>query len=116
MIAGVRFYPPVATVLMALIPASVRKPAIKNRAMAKEKVHRRLNLEKERNDFMTPVIRELNAGSMTIPEIEGPFNTVIVAGSETTATILSRITNYLTRDSVVMNDLCEEIRSTFHRE
>lgn len=116
MVAGFRFYPPIATVLMALIPASVRKPALRNREMAKEKIHRRLNLEKERNDFMTPVIRAQESRSMSIEEIEGTFNIVIVAGSETTATILSGVTNYLTRDSSIMNKLCAEIRSAFQHE
>jgi cytochrome P450 len=116
MLAGLRFYPPIVTILTALIPPSVRRLAMKNQKMAKDKIHRRLNLEKDRNDFMTPVIREQDAKSMTIFEIEGTFNTVIIAGSETTATVLSGITNYLTRDSVIMNKLCAEIRSTFHYE
>lgn len=114
--AGFRFYPGLSKILMALIPASVRKQSLESKAMTKEKIHRRLNLESERIDFMTPVIRQQDEKSMSIPEIEGSFNTVIVAGSETTATLLSGITNYLTRDSRIMNQLCTEVRSKFHDE
>ncbi|CAG8959720.1 hypothetical protein HYFRA_00001626 [Hymenoscyphus fraxineus] len=116
MLGALGCYPLLSKVLGAMIPSSIREPALRNRAMGKEKVHRRLNLEKERNDFMTPVIRGEDSKSMSLSEIEGTFHTIIVAGSETTATVLSGITNYLTRDAAVMNRLCVEIRSAFQNE
>ncbi|CAG8977557.1 hypothetical protein HYALB_00012996, partial [Hymenoscyphus albidus] len=80
MLGALGCYPLLSKVLRALIPSSVRKPALRNRAMSQEKVHRRLNLEKERNDFMTPVIRGEDSKSMSLSEIEGIFYTIIVAG------------------------------------
>ena len=115
-VAAARFYPIVAKMMVMCIPANVSKPAMRNRLLAHEKINRRLNLETERNDFMSPVIRNNDERSMTLAEIQGTFNTVIVAGSETTATLLSGITNYTLRYPSVHQKLKDEIRSAFEKE
>lgn len=49
-------------------------------------------------------------------EILATSNTLIVAGSETTATVLSATLYYVTSHPQVLNKLSEEIRSTFSSE
>lgn len=49
-------------------------------------------------------------------EVLATSNTLIVAGSETTATVLSATLYYLTSHPRVLNKLAEEIRSSFASE
>ena len=112
-----RYYPLVSIAFMKLIPKRVRENARDHHQLAVDKIHRRLNLEKKRHDFMTPII-ENNADlqKMSLPEIESTFSILIVAGSETTATVLSGITNHLVQNPRVMQNLFSEIRGAFHDE
>ena len=66
---------------------------------------------------MTPII-EFNGDlqRMSLPEIESTFSLLIVAASETTATTLSGITNYLIQTPPVMQSLVTEIRGAFETE
>ena len=116
LVDAVRFYPLVAKILLMCLPKSLMRAAMNNYKHSLEKIHRRLNLETERPDFMTPVLKYNDEKGMTIPEIEGTFNIVIVAGSETTATVLSGVTNYLTQNPTTLKKLVKEIRSTFKSE
>ncbi len=115
--AATRFYPLVEIVSMKMIPKKVREDVQNHHQLSIEKVHRRLNLEKERHDFMTPVI-ELNTDmqKMSLPEIESTFSLLVVAGSETTATTLSGIINHLIQNPPVMQSLVSEIRGAFKEE
>ena len=110
-LASFRFYPLLAKLLMRCTSKSFMKVARENYKLAVQKKHCRLNLESEREDFMSPVIKYNDEKGMTISEIEGTFNTVIVTGSETTATVLSGITNYLIREPAVWERLVKEIRA-----
>ena len=116
LVDAIRFYPLVAKALIMCLPKGLMKAAMDNYSHALEKIHRRLNLETERPDFMTPVLKYNDERGMTIPEIEGTFNIVIVAGSETTATVLSGVTNYLTQNPSTLKKLVEEVRSTYKTE
>ena len=60
-VAATRFYPWIGKLLFLCVPPSTMLNARKNYRLAMEKIHRRLNLETERSDFMS---RYLN----TIPQ------------------------------------------------
>jgi cytochrome P450 len=53
---------------------------------------------------------------MSQAEIERNANVLVIAGSETTATLLSGLTYYLAQDHRVWSKLAAEIRSQFHTE
>ena len=53
---------------------------------------------------------------MTIDEITSTFGILLLAGSETTATLLSAVTFYLLKYPETMNRLVQEIRSSFTTE
>lgn len=115
--AATRFYPLVGYVVRNWLRSEVMKNALDHHQLSIDKVHRRLSIEKERHDFMTPVM-ELNEDMqrMSLPEIESTFSHLIVGGSETTSTTLSGITNYLIQTSPAMHNLITEIRGTFEKE
>lgn len=114
-----RFYPTFETIGMKLVPKSLLKKQEDHFRFAVEKIHRRMNLETQRPDFVTPLIRDnKDYQEMSMEEIEATLNAIIVAGSETTATALSGITNHLIqpRCSHVLQKLVSEIRESFAKE
>ena len=119
-VASIRFYPLIDKILMSLLPKSVMKIQRDHFQQVVDKVHRRMNFEVQRPDFMSHVIRhnghQKDEHSMSVPEIEATFNIVTVAGSETTATVLSGTLNYLTRNPESMNKLVTEIRTHFAQD
>lgn len=53
---------------------------------------------------------------MSKPEIEETADTLIIAGSETTASVLSGVTYFLTTHPEVMAKLANEVRTAFQSE
>jgi cytochrome P450 len=99
--------------------------------LTENKVDKRIELgaDAPRRDFMTYVLRHgiegekdkdaANSGEkkgMTRDEIRQTSTTLIIAGSETTATALSGLMFYLGRHPDVYNRVVQEIRSTFTSE
>ena len=112
--ASLRFYPLVDTLVARCMPSSVAKSAEDNYQWAINKVHRRLNLETERDDFISQIIK-YGESDMSIPEIENNSNVLIVAGSETVGTALTGTTNYLIKTPSVLQKLTNEVRSAFSK-
>ena len=118
--AASRYYPWLSFLINKyFIPKRLLKMSQDHYQLAVSKVHRRINLEKQRPDFMTPVLQQgiLPPGQegkgMTLPEIESTFAILIVAGSETLSTCLSGITTYLLRNPSIFETLAAEVLSTF---
>lgn len=71
---------------------------------------------KMREDFMSYILRHNDERGMTADEIGENSNVLIVAGSETTASLLSGVTYYLLKNPEKHKLLVSEIRSTFEKE
>jgi len=113
-----RFYPGADFIFQKLIPKSVNEAVRQHTNFINEKIQRRLNLETDRPDFMTPIMKDENFQTMSLDEIQSTFSIIVVAGSETTATTLCGTLNYITRETYrpVLQKLVAEIRSTFEKE
>ncbi|KAI4254187.1 MAG: hypothetical protein LQ352_003234 [Teloschistes flavicans] len=99
-----------------LLPSSLLKKRAEHAKLAREKIHRRLDqgdADAQRNDFMTYVRRYNDEKGMSVPEMEANFQTLVLAGSETTATALSGIIMHLLRNGDVYEKLANEIRDSF---
>lgn len=115
--AMIRHYPTLETIFVRLLPQSLLERQKEHFQLAKDKVHRRMNLETQRADFMTPLLaHNKDMQVMSVMEIETTLNMVIIAGSETTATSLSGIINSLVQNVAVLQRLVAEIREKFVRE
>ncbi|KAF1950336.1 cytochrome P450 [Byssothecium circinans] len=114
-LAATRFYPVLETILMALIPPSMRRMQDEHYEIAQKKIQRRMNFEKELNDFMTPVLSDANKDFkvMSGAEVESTYQMLIIAGSETTATALTGTINHLAQNHAKLAKLAHEIRSKF---
>ncbi|KAL2053080.1 hypothetical protein ABVK25_006717 [Lepraria finkii] len=84
--------------------------------MTMEMVHNRLARGEEgtqpKNDFLGPMCPHNDDKiSIDIPEIEANINDILFAGSETTATALTSITNFVLQNPKELEKLFREIRT-----
>ncbi|KAK8007049.1 hypothetical protein PG989_001039 [Apiospora arundinis] len=101
-------------VVAALFPSAVAART-QHQSLVKAKVAKRLNMVMERPDFMDSMARK-DKGNLTLEQIEENSDVLIIAGSETTATVLSFVTYLLCKDSRVMAKVTDEVRSKFKSE
>ena len=80
-----------------------------------KRVKKRLSQIEERHDFMENILK-CEKNSMGFPELVGNSSILIIAGSETTATVLSGVTFLLLKNLTVMAKVVHEICSAFANE
>ncbi|KAJ5185209.1 Cytochrome monooxygenase lcsI [Penicillium cf. griseofulvum] len=106
-------YPFLAPIVRMLLPKRLTKMREDSFALASNKVHRRLEAKVERPDFMSYILRYNDDRSMTIREMEANAALLILAGSETTASLLSGFTYYIMANPPAYRKLVDEIRTSF---
>lgn len=109
-------FPGAQTVIMALAPKKLIETRDYHQGLTVQKVKTRLDRVTDRADFMTYILRHNDERGMSVPEIEATANAIIIAGSETTATLLSGVTYYLLKNEGVLKKLVKEIRHSFPTE
>ncbi|CAK7225827.1 hypothetical protein SEUCBS140593_006035 [Sporothrix eucalyptigena] len=115
--------PGLATLVQILLGKRLTEEGKKHMAFAAQKVRRRLERDTDRADFMTRVI-EYNREKapkkgflgLSPEEMDSTANHIIVAGAETTATLMSGATYFLLKNPTVLQKLVTEIRSSFTTE
>lgn len=92
-------------------PAAMREAAQTHQTLTFEKARRRLELgDMGRADFFSHLI---NSGKLSEEGVVGNSDTLIIAGSETTATTLCGLTWFLLRSPDCLSQLTAEVRSAF---
>ena len=103
--------------LVKLIPKKLLKAFDDMWKYTAENVARRLERGTDRADFMSHLMRNLkNRTEMTEVEMEVNGLTLVVAESETTATLLSGVSYYLMKDPQKLQKATDEIRNAFQSE
>lgn len=82
--------------------------------MTREKVHRRKQRSPEYIDFLTHLLEAEAKGTLDIEDVYVNSDLLIVAGSETTATLLAGATYYILKHREVLERLVKEVRSSFY--
>ncbi len=98
-----------------MIPKSAYKAALAHFAYSSEKVARRIALKTDHKDFLSYILKA-NEDEMTLPELEATSFIIILAGSESTSTMLTATTNFLLRNLSKLKKLAAEIHSSFKNE
>ncbi|KAJ5788416.1 hypothetical protein N7457_003406 [Penicillium paradoxum] len=104
-------------ILPYITPKHITARVNRHLALTRQKVETRISKTNERPDFFGNILKHQNTEKgFSIPEMNSNGSTLIIAGSETTATLLSGATYYLLRNPRVLRKLQDEIRSMFTSE
>ena len=129
-LSAIRFYTPLDPVLMCLVPTSLIKFKQKEEfdRLGRDRVRKRMLSADDEIDGegaednkgygraspsdVLSHLKSSNCGAiMTMEEMETDLHLLVVAGSETVATVLSGTINYLCQNSAVRKKLADEVRS-----
>ena len=106
-------FPPLDSLLYLYAPKKVKQARANHIKMSIEKVERRMETVTDRPDFMSYILRHNDKEGMTKHEIHHNASTLILAGSETTATLLTGATYLLLKHPDCMVKVLEELRGSF---
>ncbi|KAI1305539.1 cytochrome P450 [Xylaria venustula] len=101
-----------AKIFGMLIPSSLLTRN-QNSTYSRQQVKKRLATQGYRNDFVSLLVKKVQAGEVSKEEMTAHVSTLTIAGGETVATTLSALTCFLTQNPDKLARLTEEIRSEF---
>lgn len=110
------FFPWFKLAIFATIPKGLREKREEHMRLTKKKLSRRMELGAERPDFIESLLRTKDGLEMDLTQLQANSSVLIVAGSETTATLLSGVTYLLATNADALAKLTEEVRATFKNE
>ena len=105
-----------AQLLLKISGASVSAKRDLHYKFSKDVMQERLDKETDRKDFISYITKYNDEKGMSQKEIASTSGVLLVAGSETTASLLSGTTFLLLKNQLVLQKLVDEIRSAFHDE
>jgi cytochrome P450 len=116
LLQAVKYYPLLSKLLMLMIPKKLLKMRADHEAFTHEKVSQRMKHESNIPDFFSYIERNETKAGLSRLEIDLDCGTILIAGSETTATTMCGVTYYLCRNKQAMQRLKDEVRSAFQSE
>lgn len=109
--SSIRRYPWFQRVFKYLAPKNLLEQRKKFNMFVFERVGKRLEMDTDRPDIMSQILN--HPKGMTRDEIDSNANILLIAGSETTATLLSGCTYLLLKNPKKLKQLTTEIRNHF---
>ncbi|EPE26987.1 Cytochrome P450 [Glarea lozoyensis ATCC 20868] len=109
---AMRQFPHIFKFLNLFAPKGLAEQQIKHSKFVREMVHRRMQDESGRPDFMSYILPYSEEHSlMTMPEVRATYGALMLAGSENVATTLVFTIFYLLKHPAALQKLSLEIRS-----
>jgi cytochrome P450 len=96
-----------------LLPSKFKSARVEHLRYSREKVTRRMNNPTDRKNFLTKILSEKEVQGTTIGALQSHSSTLVIAGSETTTTVLSAISYHIMKNAATQKRLVNEIRSSF---
>ncbi|KAH8651354.1 putative cytochrome P450 [Xylariales sp. PMI_506] len=81
-----------------------------------DKLHRRVSLELERPDIIEGLLKKKDEWGLSMHHLQANSSSVLIAGSETTSSMLSGVTFLLLTNPEALRKVTEEVREKFSRE
>ena len=100
------------TLAQLCLPKSLAEARQRNYEYARDKIDSRIELGKDRGDFLDHVLKYDFPKGMNREELTSNGSSLAIAGSETTASVLAGATYYLLSNPAVLSKLADEIRNT----
>ncbi|KAK7721711.1 hypothetical protein SLS57_005059 [Botryosphaeria dothidea] len=110
------FFPGLTALILKCIPESIKKSREEHYALTLAKLERRMALGKERPDLIEGLLMKKDEWNLSMNKLEANASALIIAGSETTATLLSGVTYLLLKNPHALAKLTEEVRGAFKSE
>ncbi|RAK95680.1 cytochrome P450 [Aspergillus ibericus CBS 121593] len=113
------YYPLVFQVVATFLPKHLKEARQKQTGHSRMTVQKRLQSQKDRGqaDFMESMLRHRGEkDGLTDEELEANADIIIIAGSETTATLLSGLTYFLLQNPQAMEKVTREVRFVMQTE
>lgn len=109
------FYPALLPLMKYLVPRHLLEKRESSFALTVAKMRRRLGRDTSRPDFTSYILKhDAERRGLSLEEIDANAAVFVLAGSETTAALLSGCVFYLLRHQDKYARLVHEIRSAFH--
>lgn len=112
----VQYFPLVWMIVQRFIPKSLNDAAEASAKHCSERVDKRLTMGSDRPDIFGLIMRSEEGSKMPLKEMHSNADLLMIAGTETTATMLSGLTYNLLKNPEPMGRLIEEIRDTFQTD
>ncbi|KAI9665460.1 MAG: hypothetical protein M1831_001602 [Alyxoria varia] len=103
-------------IMTLLIPKELVQARLRNYKIAGEKMDRRLANPEDRKDFTSYMVKHNDEKGLSTAELRAMATTLIIAGSETSATLLTGVTYHMLKRPSVYERLTKEIRDKFSKE
>jgi cytochrome P450 len=110
------YFPPLQDIAWYLAPKSLKDQRDDHDRYSAERVDRRLANKRQQPDIWNIVLTQGEGNNMSLEEMHENASLFMIAGTETTATLLSGLTFLLLKNQKCMKSLIEEIRSYFTEE
>lgn len=110
------FFPWVQKAILAFVPNSMLEKRKQHQRLTKEKLLKRINYGAERPDLIEGLLRKKEELGLSFAELQATSGLLIIAGSETTATLLSGVTYLLGTHPDALAKLTNEVRAAFKSE
>jgi cytochrome P450 len=112
------YYPWIARIMKLFVPKQLKEARARVGAMTGDKIRRRLALEKSRPDIIGQIKHKGkgNDDGISLPELFSTSTQIIIAGSETTASISAGLVDKLLRNRDKLERLQSEVRGAFDEE
>ncbi|CAI7619872.1 unnamed protein product [Penicillium glandicola] len=111
------FYPFLVPLVRVLVPKHLLQKRQASFDLSVEKIRRRLALGATRPDFTSYILKHAKDGKgMSSEEMDANSAVFVLAGSETTAALLSGVTYYLLRCRDKYERLIREVRDAFEKD
>ncbi|KHN94126.1 cytochrome P450 ClCP1 [Metarhizium album ARSEF 1941] len=109
------YYPLMKRIVNRMLP---------NRALERQSFHNTVNKAKlqkrieggDRDDLIEGLLKKKDEWNLSMEQLESNSTLLVIAGSETTATVLSGVTYLLASNPHTLERLTDEVRSTFDSE
>ncbi|KAL1961979.1 hypothetical protein VTN77DRAFT_714 [Rasamsonia byssochlamydoides] len=109
----IRYFPWLAALSIVFVPRSLRQKREAHIQYCIERVDRRLAKEKARPDIWGLVLNQTEEKRLSTKEMYANSQTFMIAGTETTATLLSGLTYQLLINPSKLEKLTREVRGAF---
>lgn len=112
----VNAFPLFKPLLLLVVPKELIVNRKKHLNLTKEKLLKRMDLGAERPDFLEGLLKKKSELGLDTEKLRMTASLLIVAGSETTATLLSGVSYLLTQHPETLAKLTHEVRTSFKSE